>query len=180
MTEIEDLTKRHILSVLVRDEDGVISRVSALFTRRAFSLNSIVSAKTSEPGIARLTLTVFGDDVKVEQVMKQLNKLIPVLKVVELDESTSVERSLMIVKVNAAKENRNQILDAVNTFRARVVDMSPESMIVEATGSSSKLKALLEVLEPFGIRELLRSGPVAMTRGSKTMAPSKVLNGKLA
>ena len=117
---------------------------------------------------------VDASEVVIEQVTKQLNKIIPVIKVVELDEETSVARGIMLVKVTADNTNRPQVVDAVNIFRARVVDVAQESVIVEATGSPGKLRALLDVLEPFGIRELIQSGHVALSRGPKAMAPSKL------
>lgn len=164
---------RHTLSVLVQDVDGIISRVTAMFTRRGYNLVSLVSARTETEGINRLTIVVDASAVVIEQVTKQLNKIIPVLKVVELDEETMVARAIMLVKVNADASNRPQVVDAVNIFRARVVDVAQESVVVEATGSPGKLRALLDVLEPFGIRELVHSGHVALNRGAKAMATSK-------
>ena len=156
------VVSRHVLSVLVEDLDGIISRVSAMFTRRGFSLVSLVSGKTEHPKINRITVVVDADEVNIEQITKQLNKLVPVLKVVRLEEGTMVARALMMVKV----------ADAANIFRARVVDVAPDSVVIEATGTQGKLRALLEVLEPFGIRELISSGQIALNRGPKTMAPS--------
>ncbi len=164
---------RHTLSVLVQDVDGIISRVTGMFSRRGYSLSSLVSAATDTEGINRLTIVVYGDEVVTEQITKQLNKLVHVLKVIELDPESSIERSIMLVKVAADNTNRPQVVDAVNIFRARVVDVAQESVVIEATGSPGKLQALLDVLEPFGIRELVRSGAVALARGPKVMAPSK-------
>ena len=167
-----DIT-RHTLSVLVQDTDGIISRVSGMFTRRAFSLVSLVSAKTETVGINRITVVVDADELNIEQITKQLNKLIPVLKVVRLDEDTTIARAIKLVKVSADSTNRPQIVDAANIFRARVVDVAPESVVIEATGTPGKLRALLDVMEPFGIRELIESGQIALNRGPKTMAPAK-------
>ncbi len=167
-----DIT-RHTLSVLVQDTDGIISRVSGMFTRRAFSLVSLVSAKTETVGINRITVVVDADELNIEQITKQLNKLIPVLKVVRLDEDTTIARAIMLVKVSADSTNRPQIVDPANIFRARVVDVAPESVVIEATGTPGKLRALLDVMEPFGIRELIESGQIALNRGPKTMAPAK-------
>ena len=167
-----DIT-RHTLSVLVQDTDGIISRVSGMFTRRAFSLVSLVSAKTETVGINRITVVVDADELNIEQITKQLNKLIPVLKVVRLDEDTTIARAIMLVKGSADSTNRPQIVDAANIFRARVVDVAPESVVIEATGTPGKLRALLDVMEPFGIRELIESGQIALNRGPKTMAPAK-------
>ncbi|MEX3516412.1 acetolactate synthase small subunit [Corynebacterium camporealensis] len=164
---------RHTLSVLVEDIEGIISRVAGMFTRRGYNLISLVSARTEVKGINRLTIVVDASDVIIEQVTKQLNKIIPVIKVVELDESTTVARAIMLVKVAADNSNRPQVVDAVNIFRARIVDVAQESVVVEATGTPGKLKALLAVLEPFGIKELVQSGHVALVRGPKSMAPTK-------
>lgn len=167
-----DIT-RNILSVLVQDIEGIISRVSAMFTRRGFNLVSLVSAKTETTGINRITIVVDADELRIEQITKQLNKIIPVLKVVRLDDETTIARGLMLVKVAADANNRPQIVDAANIFRARVVDVAQDSVVIEATGTPGKLRALLDVLEPFGIRELIQSGQIALNRGPKTMAPSK-------
>lgn len=164
---------RHILSVQVQDVDGIISRVTAMFTRRGYSLVSLVSAKTETPGMQRLTVVVDADDYSIEQITKQLNKIIPVIKVVRLDDSNTIARAIMLVKVNTTNVNRPQVVDAANIFRARIVDVAPDSVVIEATGAPDKLRALLDVLETFGIRELVRSGLVALNRGPKTMAPSR-------
>lgn len=164
---------RNILSVQVQDVDGIISRVTAMFTRRGFNLVSLVSAKTETEGLNRLTIVVDATEHQIEQMTKQLNKIIPVIKVVRLEEDATIARSLMLVKVNATNSNRPQVVDAANIFRARIVDVAPESVVIEATGTPSKLKAFLDVLEPFGIRELIRSGEIALNRGPKTMAPAK-------
>lgn len=164
---------RNTLSVLVQDADGIISRVSAMFTRRGFSLVSIVSARTETEGVNRITLVVDADEVRIEQITKQLNKLIPVLKVVRLDDDTSISRAIMLVKVKADNTNRPQVVDAAKIFRARVVDVAPESVVIEATGQPAKLRALLEVLEPFGIREMMQSGLIAMNRGPKNLVPAR-------
>ncbi|MBP3089057.1 acetolactate synthase small subunit [Corynebacterium sp. sy017] len=167
---------RHILSVLVQDIDGIISRVSAMFTRRSFSLVSLVSGKTETKGINRITIVVDADEVNIEQITKQLNKLIPVLKVVRLEKETTIARALMLVKVSADASNRPQVVDAANIFRARIVDVAPDSVVIEATGNKGKLNALLDVLEPFGIRELITSGQIALSRGPKVMTPKQKNN----
>ncbi|AKK05733.1 acetolactate synthase, small subunit [Corynebacterium mustelae] len=163
---------RHILSVMVEDQDGIISRVSAMFTRRSFNLVSLVSGNTEIDGINRITIVVDADEIAIEQITKQLNKLVPVLKVVRLEEDVTIARALMLVKVSADASNRPQVVDAANIFRARVVDVAPDSVVIEATGTQGKLGALLDVLEPFGIRELISSGQIALNRGPKTMAPN--------
>lgn len=163
---------RHILSVQVQDVEGIISRVTGMFTRRAFNLVSLVSARTETPGLNRLTIVVDADEEAIEQITKQLNKLIPVIKVVRLAEDSTIARGLMMVKVTASSVTRPQVVDAANIFRARIIDVAPDSVVVEATGTPGKLRALLDVLEPFGIREFLQSGQIALNRGPKTMAPS--------
>lgn len=169
----EDEQTRNIISVLVQDVDGIITRVTALFTRRGYNLVSLVSAKTETEGINRLTVVVDASEYAIEQITKQLNKLIQVIKVLRLEDDTTIARSLMLVKVNATNQNRPQVVETANIFRARVVDVAPESVVIEVTGTPEKLQAFLDVIETFGIRELIRSGQVALTRGSKTMAPSK-------
>ena len=168
----QDIT-RHTLSVLVQDIEGIMSRVTGMFTRRGYNLISVVSARTETEGINRITIVLDANEIVVEQVIKQLNKLIPVLKVIELDDDTSIARAIMLVKVSADNANRPQVVDAVNIFRARVVDVAKESVVVEATGTPGKLRALLDVLEPFGIRELVQSGDVALARGPRAMTPNK-------
>jgi acetolactate synthase-1/3 small subunit len=144
-----------------------------MFTRRGYNLVSLVSANTETAGINRITIVVDANELVIEQVTKQLNKIIPVLKVVRLEEDSTIARGIMLVKVNADNTNRPQVVDAANIFRARVVDVAQDSVVIEATGTPGKLRALLEVLEPFGVRELVQSGQIALNRGPKTMAPSK-------
>lgn len=163
----------HTLSVLAQDEEGIISRISGMFTRRAFNIISISSGRTEVEGVNRITIVVEGEDVVVEQINKQLNKLIPVLKVSRQDPATTVQRGLLLVKVAAGNNNRNHVVEAAKLFRAHVVDVGPDSLIIEATGTPSKLQALLDVLEPFGIKELIESSVTAMSRGPRSMAPVK-------
>ena len=166
---------RHTLSVLVQDVDGIISRVAGLFSRRAYTMSAITSARTETRGVNRITIVVHTDDDSIEQITKQLNKLVPVLKVVRQPDDQLVSRALLLVKVTADNVNRPQVVDAAKLFRARVVDVSQESVVIEATGERSKLRALLDVLEPFGIRELVQSGTVAVARGPKPMLASRAL-----
>jgi len=172
----EDEHTRNILSVLVQDVDGIITRVTALFTRRGYNLVSLVSAKTETEGINRLTIVVNASEYAIEQITKQLNKLIQVIKVVRLEDDTTIARSLLLVKVNANNQNRAQVVETANIFRARVVDVSVDSLVLEATGTPEKLQAFMDVVETFGVREMIQSGQVALTRGSKTMAPSRKLH----
>ncbi|KAA9224688.1 acetolactate synthase small subunit [Corynebacterium amycolatum] len=163
------MAELHTLSVLTLDEPGILVRIAGMFTRRGFSIQSITSGETETEGVNRITVVVETETLPIEQITKQLNKLVPVLKVVRQPPETLVSRGLLMVKVSCDNTNRPQVVDAANLFRARVVDVSQESVIIEATGERSKLVALLEVLEPFGIRELIQSGTVAMARGPKPM-----------
>ena len=161
---------RHTLSVLVEDVPGVLTRVAGLFARRAFNIHSLAVGPTEVPGISRVTVVVDAEGDLLEQVTKQLNKLINVIKIVELIPETSVQRDHILVKVRADAANRLQVTQAANLFRATVVDVSTESVIIEATGNADKITALLAVLEPFGIREIVQSGTLAVGRGSKSMS----------
>ena len=161
---------RHTLSVLVEDQPGVLARIAGLFSRRGFNIESLAVGPTEISGISRMTIAVNVEDLPLEQVTKQLNKLINVLKIVELDGEASVQREILLVKVRADLESRSRVLEAVQLFRAKVVDVSPESVVIEATGNADKLDALLRVLEPFGIKELVQSGMVAIGRGSRSMS----------
>ena len=160
---------RHTLSVLVEDQPGVLARIASLFSRRGFNIESLAVGRTEHEGMSRMTIAVSVDDLPLEQVTKQLNKLVNVLKIVELDPATSVQRELLMVKVRAVAESRSQVLETVQLFRAKVVDVSPDSVVIEATGNTEKLDALLRVLEPFGIKELVQSGMVAMGRGPRSI-----------
>jgi acetolactate synthase-1/3 small subunit len=160
---------RHTLSVLVQDQPGVLARIAGLFSRRGFNIESLAVGPTDTPEVSRITLVVGVEGLPLEQVTKQLNKLINVLKIVELEPGTSVQREFMLVKVRADAATRSHVLETVQLFRAGVVDVAPDAVIIEATGSRDKLEALLRVLEPFGIREIVKSGAVAMGRGSKSM-----------
>lgn len=160
---------QHTLSVLVEDKPGVLARVSSLFMRRGFNINSLAVGPTELEGVSRMTIVVNVDELPLEQVTKQLNKLINVLKIVELESAASVERELMLIKVKATEETRGQVLETVQLFRAKVVDVAPDSVTIEATGDSGKLTAMLNVLEPFGIREIAQSGRVAIGRGSRSI-----------
>ncbi len=160
---------RHTLSVLVENTPGVLARIAGLFSRRGFNIESLAVGPTEHPEISRMTVVVAVDDLPLEQVTKQLNKLVEVLKVVELDPGASVQRELMLVKVRADAETRSHVLETVALFRATVVDVAPDAVVVEATGSTDKLAALLRVLEPFGVRELVQSGLVGVGRGGRSI-----------
>ncbi len=158
---------RHTLSVLVEDVPGVLARIAGLFARRGFNIESLAVGPTDQAGISRMTIVVSVEDLPREQVTKQLNKLINVIKIIELDDANSVQRQLILVKVTATRETRSHILETVQLFRAKVVDVAPDAVTIEATGSKGKLQAMLSILEPFGIKELVQSGSVAVSRGAK-------------
>ena len=160
---------RHTLSVLVQDQPGVLARIAGLFSRRGFNIESLAVGPTETPEVSRITLVVEVEGLPLEQVTKQLNKLINVLKIVELEAATSVQREFMLVKVRADATTRSHVLETAALFRAGIVDVAPDAVTIEVTGSRDKLDALLRVLEPFGIRELIKSGAVALGRGSKSM-----------
>ncbi|MDO5492713.1 MAG: acetolactate synthase small subunit [Nesterenkonia sp.] len=163
------LSRRHTLSVLVEDVPGVLSRVSGMFSRRAFNIDSLAVGPSEIPGLSRITVVVDADEVLLEQITKQLNKLINVIKIIELSPDGAVERDHLLIKVRADSTMRLQVTQAVDLFRAKIVDVSVDSLTVEATGAQDKLNALLEVLEPYGIKEIVRSGTLAISRGSKSM-----------
>ncbi len=160
---------RHTLSVLVEDKPGVLARVSSLFSRRGFNIESLAVGPTEHPDVSRMTIVVAVEDLPLEQVTKQLNKLVNVLKIVEMDTSVSVQRELMLIKVRAEASARSQVLETVTLFRAKVVDVAPDAVTIEATGTRDKLDALIRMLEPFGIRELVQSGMVALGRGARSI-----------
>lgn len=160
----------HTLSVLVEDRPGVLARVSGLFSRRGFNIESLAVGPTELKGMSRMTIMVSVEDFPLEQVTKQLNKLVNVIKIVEQDPENSVSRELMLIKVRTDATNRAEIVDVVNLFRAKVIDVAPESVTVEATGTSDKLEALLRMLDQYGIREIAQSGGVTLGRGPKSMS----------
>jgi acetolactate synthase-1/3 small subunit len=160
---------KHTLSVLVENKPGVLARIASLFARRGFNIDSLAVGTTEHADISRMTVVVDVEDIPLEQVTKQLNKLIEVLKVVELEAPASVQRQILLVKVRADSVTRGQVLEMVQMFRAKVVDVSTDALTIEATGSTDKLRALLEVLEPFGVKELVQSGLVAIGRGGRSM-----------
>ena len=164
----------HVLSLLVEDKPGLLTRVAGLFARRGFNINSLAVGPTEVDGLSRITVVVDVEDLPLEQVTKQLNKLVNVIKIVELDPATSVQRELLLVKVRADADSRSHVLETVQLFRAKVVDVSPEALTVEATGTADKLSALLRMLEPYGIREMVQSGMVAVGRGARSITATAV------
>ena len=165
--------RHHILSVLVENKAGVLTRVAALFSRRGFNIQSLAVGATEQKHLSRMTIVVAVEDFPLEQITKQLNKLVNVIKIVEQDEDNSVSRELALIKVRADAGTRGQVIEAANLFRAKVVDVSQDSLIIETTGTEEKIEALLRVLEPYGIREIAQSGMVTLARGPRGMVTSK-------
>ncbi|MCO7219097.1 acetolactate synthase small subunit [Klenkia sp. PcliD-1-E] len=165
---------RHTLSVLVENKSGVLARVSALFSRRGFNIESLAVGPTENPDLSRMTIVVDVESQPLEQITKQLNKLVEVIKIVELD-GASVQRELLLVKVRAPLADRAQVLQTVELFRAKVIDVNADTVTVEATGTTEKLQALLAVLAPLGIKEMAQSGAVALARGPRSMSGAGTL-----
>ena len=160
----------HVLSLLVEDKPGLLTRVAGLFARRGFNIESLAVGPTEHSEVSRMTIVVNVEDSPLEQVTKQLNKLVEVIKVVELDHEASVHRELVLVKVAASAETRGQILDVVQLFRASVIDVATDAVTVQVIGNAAKIADVLKILEPFGIRELVQSGMVAIGRGSRSIS----------
>jgi acetolactate synthase-1/3 small subunit len=161
---------RHTLSVLVENKPGVLARIAGLFARRGYNIDSLAVGPTEHDEVSRMTIVVSVEDSPLEQVTKQLNKLVEVIKIVELDGSASVNRELLLVKVKADADTRGRILDVVDLFQAKVVDVSPDTVVIQSMGNVDKLADLRRLLEPFGIRELVQSGMVAIGRGSRSIS----------
>ena len=166
----------HVLSLLVEDKPGLLTRVAGLFARRGFNISSLAVGVTEVPGLSRITVVVDVDALPLEQVTKQLNKLVNVIKIVELDSSQSVQREHMLIKVRADNQTRSNVIEVVNLFRASVVDYATDALVIEVTGDRGKVDAILRALEPFGIKELAQSGMVAIGRGGKSIT-ERVLRG---
>ena len=159
----------HVLSLLVEDKPGLLTRVAGLIARRAFNIHSLAVGTSEVDGLSRITVVVDVEELPLEQVTKQLNKLINVIKIVELDPAQSVQREHLLIKVRVDNSTRSQVLEAVNLFRARVVDVATDALVIEVTGDSGKTQALLKVLEPYGIKEMAQSGLLAIGRGGKSI-----------
>lgn len=160
----------HIISVLVENKFGVLTRISGLFSARGFNIQSLSVGETDDPTVSRITIVVAGDEAILEQVKKQLNKLIDTLKVVDLTSQPHVERELALIKVRAPYENRSEVMQIADIFRSKIIDVSLESVTIELTGDEGKIHAMLDLLGEFGVIEIARSGKVAMSRGSKPAA----------
>jgi len=159
----------HTLVVLVEDKPGVLNRVASLFRRRAYNIESLTVGHTDQPGVSRMTIAVLGDEIQITRLVAYLYKLVNVIQVYDLTETPSVHRDLAMIKVKAAPENRLHIMETVNVFRGRIVDMTNDSLIVEATGDADKIDGLVDVLKPYGIIEMVRTGMVSMARGAAAL-----------
>ncbi|MDD5016189.1 MAG: acetolactate synthase small subunit [Atribacterota bacterium] len=158
---------RHTIAVLVKDHPGVLARVASLFTRRGFNIESLAVGHTEETGISRMTIVVKGDERVLEQITKQLNKLIDVIRVKDISPNNSVERELALIKVNTnSLAARSEIIQTVDIFRANIIDVNSQIMTIETTGTENKVNALIELLRPFGLKEVVRTGKIALSRGS--------------
>ncbi|MCY4386258.1 MAG: acetolactate synthase small subunit [Desulfurellaceae bacterium] len=167
---------RHTISILVENEFGVLARVAGLFSGRGFNIDSLSVAKTLDPSLSRVTLVTEGDDQIVEQITKQLNKLICVIKVSDFQDTPHVEREMALIKVAADERTRGEILNIIDIFRAKVIDAGPRSFVIEVTGDEGKITAILDLLKPLGVKEIVRTGKVAVQRGLQTLSATTVDN----
>ena len=158
--------ERHIFSVLVENRFGVLARIAGLFSGRGYNIDSLNVAETDDPGVSHMTIVTHGDAQIIEQIYKHLNKLIDVIKVTDLTTENHVERELVLIKMNASPNRRGEILQIMEIFRARTVDVSPATLTIEVTGDEGKLKAVIDMLRPYGIQELVRTGKIAIMRGA--------------
>jgi len=158
---------KHTLSVLVENKPGVLTRIAGLFARRGYNIDSLAVGRTEDPAVSRMTIVVEGDERVIEQVTKQLNKLVDVIKLTDMTNEEYVDRELILIKVHADQATRGEIMQIVDIFRARIVDIGRNSLIIECTGDAGKINAIESALRPFGVRELVRTGRIAMVRGSK-------------
>jgi len=166
---------QHTISVLMNNHFGVLSRVSGLFSGRGFNIESLNVAETSDPEISRMTIVTIGDDAKIEQITKQLNKLVDIIKVVDLTEENFVDRELVLIKMKAGTHVIEELLRIVDLFRAKVVDVNASTYTIEITGDEGKVKSFLELLSPIGIKEVVRSGRIAISRGNKSLTTNSSL-----
>ncbi len=169
------MNHRHTLSVLVENKPGVLTRIAGMFARRGYNIHSLAVGPTEDERVSRLTLVVGTEAVQLEQIIKQLNKLVNVLKIVELEEDQAIEREMQLVKVNADPVTRSQIIEIAEVFRAKIVDVDHDAIIIEASGNPGKLQAMVDLLEPYGIRELVRSGTIALSRGTRSITDGSKL-----
>jgi acetolactate synthase-1/3 small subunit len=158
---------RHIISVLVENKPGVLSRVSGLFSRRGFNIDSLAVGPTGDKAISRMTIVVRGDDIILEQITKQLNKLIDVIKIIDLSSDQHIERELVMIKVTTTTSTRSEVIELADIFRAKIVDVAAKSLTIEITGDTGKINALVDLCRKFGINEIARTGKIALSRGAK-------------
>ncbi len=163
---------KHTIAALVENHFGVLARVSGLFSARGFNIDSLTVGETEDPSVSRMTIVAHGDDRVLSQILKQLDKLIDVIRVIDLGKEEMIERELVLIKVGAEPETRGDVIQIVNTFRAKIVDVNPSFVTVEVTGSESKIDAMLELLQPFGLLEVVRTGSIAISRKTYLKAPS--------
>ena len=168
---------RHTISVLVENEFGVLARVAGLFSVRGFNIESLSVAETLDASVSRITLVTTGDDTVVAQITKQLNKLVSIIRVSDFKDQAHVERELALIKVTADERTRGELMNIISIFRGKVVDVGPRSYIIEITGQEEKIAAILELLKPLGITEIVRTGKVAMLRGTRTLAEEPGADG---
>lgn len=161
--------KKHVLSLLVENNSGVLSRIAGLFARRCFNIDSLTVGTTEDEALSRMTIVVTGDDPTLEQIKKQLNKLVEVIKVIELSPGESISRELVFIKVKADNNTRSNVIEISNIFRANIVDVAKDSLILELTGDGGKIEAFMELIEPFGILEFIRSGATGLQRGPSVL-----------
>jgi acetolactate synthase-1/3 small subunit len=166
-------SNQHTIVALVEDRPGVLNRIASLFRRRGYNISSLVVASSEEPALSRMTFVVEGDEAVVEQVTKQLNKLIDVVKVSDISREDTVVRELAMIKVKATSSSRNEIIQIVHLFRANIIDVGPESVTIEVTGEEDKIDALVGLLKPFGVREIMRTGRIAVIRGAAENRPGR-------
>ncbi|MCL2879432.1 MAG: acetolactate synthase small subunit [Treponema sp.] len=169
-TKKDNVVRQHIISALVENHSGTLSRVSGLFSRRGFNIDSLTVGETDDPSVSRMTIAVNGDERVLEQIINQLNKLVDVIKVRELDFQSCLSREIMLVKTKADEKTRSAVLEVAGIFRARVIDISVSTITLEATGNEDKLNGLLLLLRPYGILELARTGIVALERGDRVLS----------
>lgn len=162
-----DTEKTHIISVLVENQFGVLSHVSSMFSARGYNIDSLSVGETADPEVSRMTVAVTGEDSVLQQIVKQLNKLVEVIEVIDLTAEDYVERELAMIKIAAKVKQRSDVIEIANIFRAKVVDMGTDAMIVEVTGTQAKVKAFIDMMRPFGIKELVRTGRIAASRSAK-------------
>lgn len=164
-----DSVRRHTFAVLVENKFGVLGRITGLFSARGFNIESLSVAETEDPTVSRITLVTEGDDKILEQVNKQLNRLIDVIKVTDLSEESHVDRELVLIKAHAEAESRAEVLRLADIFRAKIVDVTPKTYILEVTGDEGKIRALIELLKPLGVKEVVRTGKIAIVRGNRVL-----------